>query len=144
MMATVRVADFGLCSSLPKAKPLSAPQAKKILRHKSHFTANLSVSEWELMIVKVQISVETDPYLSVLGTPDTPPHQTFTGLLPGVRKVQKYVQPFIGSLITRDPPDRGRRRGRLNGPNRTAGPRQRTLRVSATARRGAAAYGDAS
>ena len=45
MMATARVADFGLCSTLPKAKPLlafSAPQVEKNLRPKSHFTAKWS------------------------------------------------------------------------------------------------------
>ena len=46
--------------------------------------------------------------------------------------------------MTRESAYRARRQGRLDGPNRATGPRQRTLRVSATARRGAAAYGDAS
>ena len=43
--------------------------------------------------------------------------------------------------MTRGSTYRARRQGRHDGPNWATGPRQRTMRVSATARRGAAAYG---
>ena len=117
----------------------SAPQAKKILRPERRYTAKSSDFEWGNPYRQVRFRRKSTPYFSVLGTTDIVPHPTFTGLLPGVKGVK-----FISSIITCDTPDRGRRRGRPNGPNRTAGPRQRILRVSAAARRGAAAYGDAS
>ena len=64
--------------------PFSAPQAKKILGPKCHFTEFCVVFEWVSHGSSSRISWEMD---TRFGGHRYPTYSTFTGLLPGVRKV---------------------------------------------------------
>ena len=78
MMVTARVADSGWSATLPKAKPLEARQAKKILGHKRRFTENLSDFEWYRHGPGMPIFMVFDP---VVGTTNGRSYPACTGWL---------------------------------------------------------------